>query len=98
MALGATKPDIFAWTVRQKMRPVVVGAIAGLVCSIGVSIALRAVLVVPGNPDFLFGTSSFDGMTFTSALSLLASIALIACYVPARRATKVDPMVALRYE
>ena len=98
MALGANQSDILRWTVRQKMRPVLVGAVAGLVGSVGISILLRAVLVVPGNPDFLFGASSFDGRTFACPFGLLASIALIACYLPARRATKVDPMIALRYE
>ena len=98
MALGAAAPDILQWIVRQGMRPVVQGAIAGLVCSIGVSTILRAVLISPGSADFLFGVSPFDPVSFAGVSCFLAGAALIACYIPARRATKVDPMVALRYE
>ena len=98
MALGATAPDILEWTVRQGMRPVLIGGIAGLACAIGVSSVLRAILVFTGSPDLLFGVSSFDPVVFVGSCCFLASAALVACYVPARRATKVDPMVALRHE
>jgi predicted permease len=98
MALGATAPDIRQWIARQGMRPVVLGAIVGLTCSIGVAIVLRAVLVFPGSTDLLFGVSAFDPIVFVGSCCFLGSAALVACYVPARRAAKVDPMVALRYE
>jgi len=67
MALGASKPDVLYWTLTQKMRPVLVGALAGLTLSIGLSALVRAALVVPGNPDFLFGTNPFDVATFAAA-------------------------------
>lgn len=98
MALGAEAPDILQWIVRQGMRPVVQGGIAGLVCSVGVSAILRAVLIAPGSADFLFGVSPFDPVTFAGVFCFLAGVALLACYIPARRATKVDPMMALRHE
>jgi len=98
MALGATKSDVLRWAVRQKARPVVLGGVAGLAFSLAVSTLLRAALAVPGNPDLLFGASPFAGATFAGAFALLGGLALIACYIPARRAAKVDPMVALRHE
>jgi putative ABC transport system permease protein len=98
MAMGATRSDILRWIVRQGMRPVFFGAVVGVTCSLGVAILLRAVLVIPGSPDLLFGVNSFDPATFVGLFFFLAGVALLACYIPARRAANVDPMVALRYE
>jgi putative ABC transport system permease protein len=96
MAVGATAPDILRWLVREGMRPAVLGAGIGLACSIAVATVLRAVLVFPGSPDILFGVSAFDPVVFVSSTFLFLSATVVGCYVPARRATKVDPMVALR--
>lgn len=98
MALGAKRSDVLRLVLQQGMRPVVVGGILGLVGSFGVSRILSAVVAIPDAPDLLFGVSPIDPLTFVGVSVLLAAAALLACYFPAHRATKVDPMVALRYE
>ena len=67
--------------------------IAGLVLGIGVALAVTQLLA-----SFLYGVSTMDALTFTAIPALLTAVALLACYLPARRATKVEPLVALRYE
>jgi len=89
MALGARGGDVLGLVLREAMRPVVIGVVVGLAAAAGVSQILVA---------FLFGLSTLDPVTFASVAGLLMAVALLAGYVPARRATKVDPMVALRYE
>jgi putative ABC transport system permease protein len=89
MALGAQKTDVLKLVVRQGMWLVALGLLLGVVASI-VATRLMAGL--------LFGVSATDPETFSVVAALLASVALAANLVPARRATKVDPMVALRYE
>ncbi|HEX8837182.1 MAG TPA: ABC transporter permease [Candidatus Acidoferrum sp.] len=98
LAFGASKNDVLWLLVRQGMLPVSVGAACGLVVSIAFSGVLRAILIFPGSYDLLFGVSAFDPATYLGLTAFLATIALLACSVPARRATRVDPMVALRYE
>ena len=89
MALGARGGDVLGLVLREAMRPVVIGVVVGLAAAAGVS----QILVT-----FLFGLSTLDPVTFVSVAALLMAVALLAGYVPARRATKVDPMVALRYQ
>ena len=89
MALGARGGDVLGMVLREAMRPVVIGVVVGLAAAAGVSQILVA---------FLFGLSTFDPVTFVSVAALLIAVALLAGYIPARRATKVDPMVAPRYE
>jgi macrolide transport system ATP-binding/permease protein len=98
MALGATRSDVMTLMLRQGMRPVVIGITLGLICALGVSGLLRALLIFPGSVDILYGAKWFDPLTFLSLASLLTAIALLACYLPARRATCVEPTVALRHE
>jgi putative ABC transport system permease protein len=75
--------------LRQAMRPVLIGAVIGIAGCAGVSTVLS---------KMLFGLSAHDPASFTVVPLFLLAIALLASYIPARRATKVDPMVALRYE
>jgi predicted permease len=98
VALGATPRDVLRVIILQGLKPVFIGGLIGLILCLGLSFVLRAMLNFPGSPDLLFGVGAFDPLTFIGFSFLLACVALVACYVPARRALRVDPMVALRYE
>jgi putative ABC transport system permease protein len=89
MALGASPRDIFRLVVGQGMRLVLAGIAIGFLASLALT-RLMATL--------LFSTSAHDPVTFTAVALILVGVALAACYIPARRATRVDPLVALRYE
>jgi predicted permease len=89
MALGATRPDILLAVIRQGLRLTLIGTAAGLVAAFGLSQALRSVL---------FGVKPSDPSTFVGASLLLVAVALLAGFIPARRATKIEPTVALRHE
>ena len=89
VALGASHDDIVRLIVRQGMRPVA----AGIVLGIAGAAAVSSLLV-----NMLFGLSPHDPVAFVAVTGLLAAIALLACYVPARRALRVEPTTALRAE
>lgn len=98
MALGATRSDVLRLILRQGMRPVLIGATLGLLLSAVASSGVHALLVFPGTPDMLFGVSFLDPASFLGLSCFLGGVALLASYIPARRAMQVDPMAALRYE
>jgi predicted permease len=98
MALGATGSDVLKRVVGRGLRPVFIGAALGLTGAAGVSSLVRGMLVFPGNPDMLYGVSVFDPVTFVGLSCFMAVVALVASWVPARRAVRVDPVVALRWE
>ncbi len=89
MALGAQPRDVFKLVIGQGM------LLAGLGMGLGLAAALALTRVLA---SLLFGVSARDPLTFAGVTLLLGAVALLACYLPARRATKIDPLVALRYE
>jgi putative ABC transport system permease protein len=89
VALGAQGRDVLKLVIRQGLILVMVGMVIGL----GGALALTRIL-----SSLLYGISASDPLTFVGVAALLALVALLACWIPARRATKVDPMIALRHE
>jgi predicted permease len=89
MALGAERRGVVLMILRQAGKMVTLGVVVGLLASLGVSRLMASML---------FGVNSYDPLTFVAVAVILAAVALAACYIPARRAARVDPMVALRYE
>ena len=89
VALGARSRDVLTMILGQGMRTILIGIVVGLAGSLALTRTMQSLL---------FGVTATDPVTFTAVIVLLVAAALLACYVPARRASKVDPMVALRYE
>jgi macrolide transport system ATP-binding/permease protein len=89
MALGARAADVLRLVLRQGMTLAAIGVLIGLIGSAAATRILRAAL---------YGISPTDPLTFIAITLILGAVALLACYIPARRATRVDPMVSLRCE
>jgi len=89
VAMGAQPRDVLRMIFAQGFKLFLIGAAIGLAAALALSRALV---------HLLFGVSAYDPASFASVMALLAAVAFLACYVPARRATRVDPLIALRYE
>jgi len=89
MALGATKQDVMRIVLARGLGLTLIGVALGLAASFGLTRFLESLLL---------GVTSTDAVTFVSVVLLLCAVTLVACFIPARRAVRVDPMVALRHE
>jgi ABC-type antimicrobial peptide transport system permease subunit len=89
MALGAKRSDVLILMLRESTRPVIAGLVAGMCLAQGASYLLRGVL---------YGLHTVDSLSFAGVSLVFLAIALLASYIPSRKAMRVDPMVALRYE
>src|SRR5438132_4836316 len=89
IALGAQRRDVLRLVLGQGTRLTLLGLALGIAAALGITRLITSLL---------FGTSPTDPLTFAGVAGLLVFVALLACFIPARRATRIDPIVALRYE
>ena len=89
MALGARRADVLRLVLAEAIKLILIGIALGVAAALALTKAMASLL---------YGVSAADPLIFLAVILLLMSVSLAACYVPARRAMSVDPMVALRYE
>jgi hypothetical protein len=89
MALGARGADIIRVVIASSMRPILIGLVVGLACAVGESFVVRG---------FVYGVSPFDPVTYAMIVVILGAAAVLAVYLPARRASRIVPIVALRVD
>jgi ABC-type antimicrobial peptide transport system permease subunit len=89
MGLGERRGDVLQLMLRESIRPVLGGLVLGLVLAVGASFLLRAIL---------YGLGIFDVASYAGVSGFFLAVAIVASYLPSRRAMKLDPMVALRFE
>lgn len=89
MALGAQRVDVMRMVLRQGVRPALIGIVFGIVISLKLTTVISSLL---------YGVKPTDPLAFVAVSAILCSVALVACWIPARRAMRVDPMIALRHE
>jgi predicted permease len=89
MALGASRQDVLRMVLGQGMRTTIIGVVVGVFASLGLTRLITTLI---------YGVGANDPITFVGVAILLLAVALFACYIPARRAMRVDPIIALRYE
>ena len=89
MALGASRAQVFRSVLGQGLATTAIGVAAGILAALGLTRTIESLL---------FGVTATDPLTFAAVAGLLALVAILACYLPARRATHADPMEALRQE
>jgi putative ABC transport system permease protein len=89
MALGAHRTDVLGLVAKLGLKLTTIGVVIGAALALGLARLISSLL---------FGVKPTDPLTYAAVAFGLVGVALLACYIPARRATKVDPMVALRYE
>jgi predicted permease len=98
MALGARSGDVLRSVALWGLKPVVAGMVIGLGCGAAVSAVLHSTLAFPSSYDYLYGVKFYDPWTFAGISFFLVAVSLLASLVPALKAVRVDPMIALRCE